>query len=64
MKSDPLSLNENFCLFVKLLRTDSQSVHFYSKITQQLTFNENAIILNVVFSEFDLLHNPVSGLVE
>ena len=53
VKSDPLPLNENFCLFSKLLVTDSQSVCFYSKITQQLTFNENAAILNLVFIEFD-----------
>ena len=53
VKSDPLPLNENFCLFSKLVITDSRSVCFYSKITQQLTFNENAIILNLVFIEFD-----------
>ena len=35
--------------------TDSQSVCFYSKITQQLSFNENAAILNLVFSEFDFI---------
>ena len=50
VKSDPLSLNEIFCLFSKLLITDSQSVRFYSKITQQLTSTENAAILNLVFS--------------
>ena len=44
--------------------TDSQSVRFYSKITQQLTFNENAAILNLVFSEFDFISNPASRLVE
>ena len=54
MKSDPLPLNEHFCLFSKLLITDSRSVHFYSKITQKLTFNENtAAILALVFIEFD-----------
>ena len=55
VKSDPLPLNENFCLFLKLLITDSQSVHFHSKITQQLTLNENAAILNLVFSKFDFI---------
>ena len=55
MKSDLLPLNKNICLFLKLLITDSQSVHFYSKITKELTFNENAAILNLVFSEFDFI---------
>ena len=55
VKSDPLPLNNNFCLFSKLLITDSRSVRFYSKITQQLTFNENASILNLVFSKFDFI---------
>ena len=35
--------------------TDSHSARFYSKITQQLTFNENATMLNLVFSEFDFI---------
>ena len=56
MKSDSLLLNEIFALFhSKLLITDSQSVLFYSKITQQFTFNENAAILNLIFSKFDLI---------
>ena len=53
VKSDSLPLNQNFYLVLKLLITNSWSVHFYSKIAQQLTFNENAAILNPVFSKFD-----------
>ena len=49
VKSDSLPLSENFCLFSKLLITDSRSVHFYSKITQQLTFSENATIFESSF---------------
>ena len=55
MKSDSLPLNKNFCLFSKLLITDSWGVFFYSKITQQLTFNENAAILNLVVSALDFI---------
>ena len=56
VKIDPSPLNKNFCLFSKLvLMTDSHIVHFYSIITQQLTFNENAATLNLVFSEFDFI---------
>ena len=55
MKRDPLPLNENVCLFSKLFVTNSQSVCFYSKITQQLNFIEDAAILNLVFIEFDFI---------
>ena len=55
VKSDSPPLNKNLCLFSKLLVTDSWSVRSYSKITQQLTFNENAAILNLVFSKFDFI---------
>ena len=55
VKSDSLPLNKNFYLFSKLLITDSRSVRFYSKITQQLTFYENAATLNLVFSKFDFI---------
>ena len=40
-------------------------VKLHSEITQQLTFNENAAILNLVFDELTLFHiNPASRLVE
>ena len=55
VKSDSLPLNKIFTFFSKLLIIDSRSVRFYSKVTQQLTFNENAAVLNRVFSRFDFI---------